>query len=200
MAKNTSVLGIYPDRTSVSSAISVLHKAGFRTEDIAFLAAENQGSKDFAHERGSKAAEGAAAGALLGAIAGGLLGWCVATGRVTAPGLESLALATPVIAALAAAAAAGAVCWLIGSVVGLNMPEYRARRYAGRMASGGILLSIHCDSSEWVGRARTTLLATGARSIGSVRESAGDYASTDKPTLRIPASIDEDTPIHQPGV
>jgi len=62
MARNTSVMGIYPDRTTVSDAVNVLQKAGYRTTDISVLSSDNQGTKDFAHERRNKALEGAAAG------------------------------------------------------------------------------------------------------------------------------------------
>ena len=51
MSKNTSVIGIYPDRKTVSDAINVLHKAGYRLTDISVLSSDNQGSKDFGHER-----------------------------------------------------------------------------------------------------------------------------------------------------
>ena len=60
MSKNTSVIGIYPDRTTVSDAINVLHKAGYRATDISVLSSDNQGSKDFAHEKHTKAPQGAA--------------------------------------------------------------------------------------------------------------------------------------------
>ena len=50
MAKNTSVMGIYTDRTTVSDAISIMRKAGYRATDISVLASDNEGSKDFAHE------------------------------------------------------------------------------------------------------------------------------------------------------
>jgi hypothetical protein len=190
MAKNTSVLGIYADRTTVSDALGVLHKAGYRPADIAVFAAENQGSKDFAHEKGSKAPEGAAAGAAAGAVAGALLGWLVATGVVAIPGLQALAAVRPVIAALAAAACGGALGWLIGLFLGLTMAEYVAKRYAGRMGRGGILLSVHCDSSEWRERAEKSLKDTGARYISSVSESAADYGTTDRPTLRPTVLVD----------
>ena len=187
MAKNTSVLGIYPDRASVSDAIGVLYKAGYRPADIAVLSAENQGSKDFAHEKGSKAGEGAAAGAAIGAAVGALLGWLVATGVVVFPGLEPFAAVRPAMAALAAAACGGALGWLIGLFIGLSMAEYLAKRYAGRMRRGGILLSVHCDSSEWCERAQKSLKDTGARYISSISEAAADYATTDKPASREPA-------------
>lgn len=196
MAKNISVLGIYPDRPTVSDAISVLHKAGYRPADIAVFSAENQGSKDFAHEKGSKAPEGAAAGAAAGAISGALLGWLVTTGVIAIPGLETLTAVRPIMAALAAAACGGALGWLIGLFIGLSLPEYVAKRYAGRMGRGGILLSVHCDSSEWCERAKKSLKDTGARYISSVSESAADYATTDKPTPR-PAVVVGRDEVHE---
>ena len=82
---------------------------------------------------------------------------------------------------------------LIGSFIGLSLPEYVAKRYAGRMTSSGILLSVHCDSSEWRQRAQKSLKDTGARFISFASEAAADYATTDKPTPRpaIPVRRDE---------
>ena len=87
MAKNTSVIGIYPDRTTVSDAIDVLHKAGYRATDISVLSSDNQGSKDFAHEKHTKAPEGAATGAAVGAVVGAALAWFVSIQTVTITGL-----------------------------------------------------------------------------------------------------------------
>jgi hypothetical protein len=189
MAKNTSVIGIYPDRTTVSDAICVLHKAGYRPADIAVLSPDNPGSKDFAHEKGSKAPEGAATGAAAGAVVGASLGWLVATGLVAFPGLEPFAAVKPIMAALAGAGIGGAIGWLGGLFVGLRIPEYVAKRYAGRMRRGGILLSVHCDSSEWCARAEKSLKDTGARNISYATEAAADYGTTDKPTERSPAVL-----------
>ena len=73
MTKNTSFIGIYEDRTTVSDAIGVLHKAGYRATDISVLSSDNQGSKDFAHEKHTKGPAGAAAGAAVGALLGAAL-------------------------------------------------------------------------------------------------------------------------------
>lgn len=197
MAKNTSVFGIYPDRATVSDAIAILHKGGYRPADIAVLSAENQGSKDFAHEKSSKAPEGAAVGAAVGAVAGLLLGWLVAAGVVAFPGLALLSGLRPFIAALVVAAYGGALGWLIGLFVGGAMPEYVAKRYAGRMGRGGILLSVHCDSSEWRQRAQKFLKDSGARYISSASESTADYGTTDKPTPRDPVVIAERENAHE---
>ena len=193
MAKNTSVIGIYPDRTTVSDAIGVLHKAGYRATDISVLSSDNQGSKDFGHEKHSQAPQGAATGAAVGAVVGAALAWLVSTQTVAlpvlAPLVATIVAAGPVLAALAGAGAGGALGWVVGLLAGLPLPVYVAKRYAGRIRRGGILLSVHCDSREWCDRAKKTLKDTGARSISSASESAADYGTTDKPTERAPAPI-----------
>ena len=57
--KNTAVFGIYPDFASVERAVPALREAGFRSTDISVLFPENVGTKDFGHEKASKAPEGA---------------------------------------------------------------------------------------------------------------------------------------------
>lgn len=189
MAKNTSVIGIYPDRTTVSDAIDVLHKAGYRATDISVLSSDNQGSKDFGHEKHTKAPQGAATGAAAGAVVGAALAWLVSTQAVSIPGMAALVAAGPLVATLAGAGAGGALGWIAGMLAGLSVSEYVARRYAGRIRRGGILLSVHCDSSEWRTRAKKTLENTGARDISSAPESAADYGTTDKPTERAPVAV-----------
>ena len=189
MARNTSVMGIYPDRTTVSDAIDVLHRAGYRATDISVLSSDNQGSKDFAHEKNTKAPEGAATGAAVGAVVGAALAWFVSTQTVSITVLAPLVAAGPVLATLAGAGAGGALGWVAGLLSGLSLSEYVARRYAGRIRRGGILMSVHCDTHAWCERAKKTLKDTGARDISSAPEAAADYGTTDKPTERAPAAI-----------
>jgi hypothetical protein len=189
MACNISVIGIYPDRTTVSDAINVLHRAGYRATDISVMVSENQSSKDFAHEKRTKAPEGAATGAAAGAVAGAALASFVSVQSMTIAGFAPLVAAGPIMAALAGAGAGGAFGWIAGLLAGLRLPEYVAKRYAGRIRRGGILLSVHCDSPEWCEHAKKTLKDTGARNISSASETAADFGTTDKPTERAPASI-----------
>ena len=79
--KNTAVFGIYRAYADVEQGVDALKSAGFRNTDISVLMPENVGTKDFAHEKGTKAPEGAATGAGTGAILGGGLGWLVGIGR-----------------------------------------------------------------------------------------------------------------------
>jgi hypothetical protein len=191
MARNTSVIGIYQDRTTVSVAIDVLHKAGYRQTDISVLSSDNQGSKDFAHEKQNKALTGAAVGAALGAVVGAALGWLFSVQAVTLTGLEAVGTAGPVVAAMAGFGAGGVLGYIIGLLAGMRISQYVAKRYAGRIRRGCILLSVHCDSREWCDRAKKALRDTGARDISSASEAAADYGTTDKPTERAPAAVTE---------
>src|ERR1051326_5360901 len=101
--KKTAAFGIYPNRTSVGGAVDALKVAGFRNSDISVLFPENSGTKDFAHEKSTKAPEGATTGAGTGALLGGGLGWLVGIGALAIPGLGPFIAAGPIMAALAGA-------------------------------------------------------------------------------------------------
>jgi hypothetical protein len=72
--KNTAVFGIFRTREDAEHAIDMLRANDFRNEDISVLLPENVGTKDFAHEKHTKAPEGTATGAGAGAAIGGTLG------------------------------------------------------------------------------------------------------------------------------
>jgi hypothetical protein len=182
--KNTSVFGIFRDRTHVETAVDNLVRAGFRAEDISVLLPENIGTKEFAHEKGTKAPEGATAGAGTGAVVGGTLGLLAGIGALAIPGLGPFIAAGPIMGALAGAGTGGVVGGLIGALVGTGIPEYEAKRYEGLVKSGGILLSAHCDNSDWVGRAKDVLKQSGAEDISSADEAGADYEKSDKPRVR----------------
>jgi hypothetical protein len=181
---NTAVFGIYPDRLSTENAVAALREAGFRSEDISVLFPENSGTKDFAHEKGTKAPEGVATGATSGAVLGGTLGWLVGIGALAIPGLGPFIAAGPVVAALAGAGAGGTLGGLTGALIGLGIPEYEAKRYEGRIQGGGILLSVHSDNSDWTKRAKHILENTGAQDIAATAEARADFAKSDKPMPR----------------
>jgi hypothetical protein len=182
--KNTAVFGIYRDRLGVENAVDTLRQEEFRNTDISVLFPENAGTKDFAHEKNTKAPEGATAGATSGAVIGGALGWLAGIGALAIPGLGPLIAAGPIVALLAGAGAGGALGGLTGALIGLGIPEYEAKRYEGRVKQGGILLSVHCDDSKWTKRAKEILEHTGADDISSTGEASADYSKTDRPMRR----------------
>jgi len=182
--KNTAVFGIYRDRTGVENAVDVLRQENFRNTDISVLFPENQGTKDFAHEKNTKAPEGAATGASSGAVIGGTLGWLTGIGALAIPGLGPFIAAGPIVAALAGVGVCGAIGGITGALIGMGIPEYEAKRYEGRVKEGGILLSVHCDDSNWTKRAKEILERTGAQDVSSTGEAGADFQRTDKPMPR----------------
>ncbi len=142
------------------------------------------GTKDFAHEKETKAPEGTTTGVVAGGAIGGTLGLLAGIGALAIPGIGPFIAAGPIMGALAGIGSGGVVGGIIGALVGMGIPEYEAKRYEGRIKEGGILLSVHCDNSDWVRRAKDLLKQTGADDVSSTGEASADYAKTDKPVTR----------------
>src|SRR5271156_2184122 len=181
MARDTAVYGLYKDRRGVDEAVETLRQSGFRNTDISVLFPENLGSKDFSHEKNTKAPEGLAVGGGSGAVIGGALGWLAGIGLLAVPGIGPFIAAGPIMGLLAGVGVGGGVGSIVGAVIGMGMPEYEAKRYEGHIREGGILFSVHCDSPEWVTRAKELLLQTGAIHIASAGEAKADYVAKEKP-------------------
>jgi hypothetical protein len=179
--KNTAAFGIYKTRSQAEQAVDRLMAAGFSNNDISVLLPDTTSSKEFAHEKNTKAPEGAATGVATGGVVGGTLGLLAGIGALAIPGVGPLIAAGPIMGALAGLGVGGAVGGLIGALVGMGIPEYEAKRYEGRIKEGGILLSVHCDTSEEVSRAKDILKQTGAEDIAAAGESTHNV---DKDTIR----------------
>jgi len=188
--KNTAVFGIYASRSAAEQAVDRLVAAGFRNEDISVLLQDNVGTKDFAHEKETKAPEGATTGAATGGVLGGTLGLLMGIGALAIPGLGPFIAAGPIMGTLAGLGSGGLIGGLIGALVGMGIPEYEAKRYAGRVKEGGILLSVHCDASDWTDKAKQILKQTGADDISSTSESSADYEKSDRPLSRGTSTIE----------
>ncbi len=182
--KNTAVFGIYASQAGLEEGIAALRDASFRHEDISVLYPENPGNKDLAHEKSTKAPEGAATGAGTGAVIGGVLGWLAGIGAMAIPGIGPFIAAGPIMGALAGVGAGGVIGGIAGALIGIGIPEYEAKRYEGRIKSGGLLISVHCDDSNWTRKAKAILTETGAEDISSAGEASADFAKTDKPLPR----------------
>jgi len=180
-SKNIAVYGIYPNRPMVERAVEELKNAGFRNTDISVLFPDNEGNKEFAVEKATKAPEGATTGAGTGAVIGGALGWLTGIGLLAIPGLGPFIAAGPIMAAIAGVGAGGLVGGIAGALIGMGIPEYEANRYEGRIKEGGILLSVHADDRDWKNKGKEILERTGAEDIGYKGESDADSDETDRP-------------------
>jgi hypothetical protein len=179
--KNLVVLGLFSTRGALEAAVDQFKNAGFRNADISALLPSTQSTKAFAHEKATKLPEGATTGAGTGAVLGGTLGWLAGIGAIAIPGIGPFIAAGPIMGMLAGVGIGGTVGGLTGALIGLGFPEYEAKRYEGQVKAGKILLSVHCDDSEWVERAETIFEDTGAEDISSTSEAAADGNTSDRP-------------------
>jgi len=189
--KKTSVFGIYGSRESVERAIDTFLTSGFGTSDVSVLLPENLGSKPIATHKDTKAPEGATAGGGAGAVIGGTLGLLAGIGALAIPGVGPFIAAGPIMAALAGIGVGGAVGGFAGALIGMGIPEYEAKRYEGRIQKGGILLSVHCDTSDQVKRGKEIMKNTGAEDISSTGESSSDVAKSDRELNRRAAGAND---------
>jgi hypothetical protein len=195
--KKTSVFGIYSTRDGVERATDALLQAGFTASDISVLLPESlanpsqkpsssinvsamkdgkvvkeTGSGEIGTEKNTKAPEGATAGAVSGATVGGVLGLLAGIGALAIPGVGPLIAAGPIMAALAGMGVGGAVGGVTGALIGFGIPEFEAKKYEGRLKKGGILFSVHCDTSEQVKRAKEIVERTGGEDVSSTGETS----------------------------
>jgi Heat induced stress protein YflT domain len=172
--KKTAVFGIYQNEKQAERTVDDLLVAGFSNDDISVLLPDREGTMDFAHDKSTKAPEGTAAGVTTGGVIGGALGLLAGIGVLAIPGVGPLLAAGPIVAALAGLGAGGAVGGIIGALVGMGIPEYEAKRYEGHIKAGGVLLSVHCDTSQRIASAKDLLKHTGAQDIAASSEASSD--------------------------
>jgi hypothetical protein len=182
--KRKAVFGIYTTREQAENGVDTLFSAGFSNSDISVLLPDKGSTREFAHDKQTKAPEGTATGATAGGVIGGALGVLAGIGALAIPGLGPFIAAGPIMAGLAGLGAGGAIGGLVGALIGMGMPEYEAKRYEGRVKGGNILLSVHCDTSEEIDRSKDILRATGAEDISSSGESTPPRGGSRTPADR----------------
>jgi hypothetical protein len=150
--------------------IDSLKAANFSNNDISVLFPDKTTTKNFAHEKNTKAPEGAVTGAGAGLAVGAGLGWLMGIGALAIPGVGPFIAAGPIMAALSGAAVGGTVGGVTGALVGMGIPEFEAKRYEGRVKNGNILISVHSDNGEETSKAKKIFEQAGAEDISSAGE------------------------------
>jgi len=203
--KNTAAFGIFPSRSDAEMAVNELTAAGFSNQDVSVLMADKEGTREFATEKNTKAPEGTTTGAGVGGTVGGTIGLLAGIGAIAIPGVGPLIAAGPIMATLAGVGIGGAVGGVVGALIGMGIPEYEAKRYEGRVKEGGILVSVHCESSEEVSRAKDILKRVGGEDVASSGEKSVSTHTSDRdevdtvnayrsrePRYEAPVGTDED--------
>jgi len=167
-----SVFCIATSRESADQIVNQLKTAGFSNNDISVLFPDKSTTHDFAHEKNTKAPEGAVAGAGTGGVIGGALGWIVGIGALAIPGVGPFIAAGPLLAALSGVAVGAAVGGIAGGLIGMGIPEIEAKRYEGKVKAGNILISVHTENSAEITRAKELFTRAGAQDICTTGESS----------------------------
>lgn len=171
MSKN-AVLGIVNDQPRAESIVAELNTIGIASSDISVLLPDKQGTADFAHEKHTKAPEGAVAGATGGGVIGGTVGLLAGIGALAIPGLGPFIAAGPLMAALSGLAAGAAVGGLGGALVGFGIPEVEAKMYEGKVAGGNILIAVHVHNRDEQNRVTELLERGGAQDVSTTAEAS----------------------------
>lgn len=180
-----SVFCIATSRHQADQIVEQLKNANFSNNDISALFADKGTSHDFAHEKNTKAPEGAVTGAVAGGVAVGTLGWIAGIGALAIPGVGPFIAAGPIIAALSGAAIGATVGGITGGLIGMGIPELEAKRYEGKIKEGNILISVHAENSGEISRAKDIFTKAGAQDICSTGESSTPQGqkATDRPAV-----------------
>ena len=169
---NKSVFCIATSRAQAEVIVEQLKVASFSNNDISVLFPDKDTTRDFAHEKSTKAPEGIATGASTGGVIGGALGWVAGIGALAIPGVGPFIAAGPIIAALSGAAVGATVGGIAGGLIGLGIPEIEAKRYEGKIKEGNLLLSVHTESSDEISRAKDIFAKAGAQDICTTGEAS----------------------------
>ena len=164
---NKSVYCIVKTGVQAENIVAELRTAGFTSDSISVLLPDTGTSKDFAHEKSTKAPEGATAGGAAGLGVGAALGWLAGIGALAIPGLGPFIAAGPIMAALGGAAVGGATGGLIGALAGMGIPEFEAKRYKDKIGAGNILISVHTDDGKQRDVAKDVFKRNGAEDIST---------------------------------
>lgn len=167
-----SVLCLVPDARRAENVVADLRAAGFVNDDISVLFPDRTGTRDFAVAQGTKAPEGAASGAGAGGAVGGTVGWLVGIGALAIPGVGPFLAAGPILAALSGAAIGAAVGGITGALIGMGVPEFEAKQFEGKLASGHVLISVHVADGEQTKRVKEIYERHGGESITATSDAS----------------------------
>ena len=94
--KGTAVFGIYHTGKQAERSGDDLKAAGFSIDDISVLLPDVPGTRSLAHEKHTKALEGATAGVATGGAIGAILGLLTGMGILAIPGAGPFVAAGPI--------------------------------------------------------------------------------------------------------
>lgn len=153
------VIGIYTDKAHVDVGVERLLESGFTKDEISVLLIDPPTDIDLVHQGHSTAA------VTSGMALGGTLGFVAGFAAMAIPGLESVRAAGPFLGAIAGTGVGGTIGGLISQFYGIGVPAQTVEEYEAEVASGKVLVTVHCETAEKLNLAKEVLLTTEARNV-----------------------------------
>jgi len=150
--------------------VDSLKVGGFSSSGISVLFPDKSLTRDFAHEKSTKAPEGAATGAGAGGLLGGAPEWIAGIGAFAIPGVGPFIAAGPIMAALGGAVMGGALGGIAGALISMGIPELEAKLYEGKIKTGNVLISVYTENRDEISRAKDIFHRMKAEDITSTTE------------------------------
>lgn len=148
-----TVSAVFESNLHANQAIQNLLDDGFAEDRISALMSNETRRRYYPEE--NKGAAGAGVGAGVGAVIGSV----TALVSLTVPG--GIVVAGPLAAILGGTAVGAAGGGLLGALVGVGIPEDRARVYEERVNHGGIVVAAEASNDEEAQLAESALLRAG---------------------------------------
>jgi len=144
-----AIMGVFKDRHDADKAVDDLERLGYGINDISVIMNEGTRVRAFEAEKGSRGGEGVAVGAAAGGALGAIVAGLTATGSIATiaatGGVAAPLVIGPLAAALAGLGIGAAGGGILGGLVGLGIPEVRAKEYQRDLDDGGILISVRAN-------------------------------------------------------
>lgn len=176
------VIGAAKPRERVDRIIERAQAAGIPPDRISLISPDDRHGRDPADEKPRDNADklhDSTIGAITGGLAMGVLGCIAGIATIAVPGLGFLIIGGPLAAALGDTLVGGAIGAIAGGLLGLRVPDHRAKAYEESLRRGSTIISIHADSAEALRKARDVLSSAGAEEILEVSASEAPISVTD---------------------
>ena len=135
------------------------------------IALDHRPGDDPADEKprdGSEKLKGVTVGAVSGGLIFGAIGGLIGLASLALPGVGLIVVGGPLAAALADAALGGGAGVIAGGLMGMRIPEHRAKQYEKSVHEGNTLISVHTKDTKELSRAMEILTDGGAEDLHEV--------------------------------
>jgi hypothetical protein len=139
------VIGVFNNYESAGNAIEALKASGFKTEDLSIVGKDLEELRPVTSHVVEHRVDPTVKNMTIGGALGGLI---VGLASIAIPGVGSLFVAGPIMAAISGASAGTYIGFLAGALAHFDVPQYQADIYESHLSEGKVLVAVHTDVPE----------------------------------------------------